>query len=58
MGSVPVANAGVGSAVLNGMRQVGGSLGLAIMGAVVASYGVPPTSAVYPAEPRDPDGFA
>ena len=36
MGSVPVDKAGVGSAVLNSMRQVGGSLGIAIMGAVVA----------------------
>jgi hypothetical protein len=38
MGSVPVDKAGVGSAVLNSARQVGGSLGIAIMGAVVASY--------------------
>ncbi len=38
MGSVPVDKAGVGSAVLNSMRQVGGSLGIAIMGAIVASY--------------------
>jgi EmrB/QacA subfamily drug resistance transporter len=37
MGSVPVDKAGVGSAVLNSSRQVGGSLGIAIMGAVVAS---------------------
>jgi EmrB/QacA subfamily drug resistance transporter len=37
MGSVPVDKAGVGSAVLNSMRQVGGSLGIAIMGALVAS---------------------
>ena len=29
--------AGVGSAVLNSMRQVGGSLGIAIMGAIVAA---------------------
>ena len=36
MGSVAVDKAGVGSAVLNSMRQVGGSLGIAIMGAVVA----------------------
>ncbi len=36
MASVPVDKAGVGSAVLNSMRQVGGSLGIAIMGAVVA----------------------
>jgi EmrB/QacA subfamily drug resistance transporter len=37
MGSVPVAKAGVGSAVLNSSRQVGGSLGIAIMGAVVGA---------------------
>ena len=32
-----VDKAGVGSAVLNSMRQVGGSLGIAVMGAIVAS---------------------
>jgi EmrB/QacA subfamily drug resistance transporter len=37
MSSVPVEKAGVGSAVLNSMRQVGGSLGIAVMGAIVAS---------------------
>src|SRR5207237_9972970 len=37
MGSIPVAKAGVGSAVINSMRQVGGSLGIAVMGAVVAT---------------------
>ncbi|HEU0304052.1 MAG TPA: MFS transporter [Gaiellaceae bacterium] len=37
MGSVPVDKAGVGSAVLNSSRQVGGSLGIAVMGALVAS---------------------
>ena len=36
MGSVPRDQAGVGSAVLNSMRQVGGSLGIAITGAIVA----------------------
>jgi EmrB/QacA subfamily drug resistance transporter len=51
MGSVPVDKAGVGSAVLNSMRQLGGSLGLAVMGAIVASYvTVAPTAARYPAE--------
>jgi hypothetical protein len=35
--SVPVDKAGVGSAVLNASRQVGGSLGIAIMGAIVAA---------------------
>jgi EmrB/QacA subfamily drug resistance transporter len=36
MGSVPVDKAGVGSAVLNSMRQVGGSLGIAVIGAIIA----------------------
>ena len=56
MGSVPVDKAGVGSAVLNSMRQVGGSLGIAVLGAVIAAY--------ITAEPPDPrlqqeflDGF-
>jgi len=38
MSSVPVDKAGVGSGVLNSFRQVGGSLGIAVMGAIVASY--------------------
>ena len=37
MSAVARDKAGVGSAVLNSMRQVGGSLGIAIMGAIVAS---------------------
>ena len=37
MRSVPVAGAGVGSAVLSSMRQVGGSLGIAVMCTIVAS---------------------
>jgi EmrB/QacA subfamily drug resistance transporter len=37
MASVPVDKAGVGSAVINSMRQVGGSLGIAIMGTLVAT---------------------
>jgi EmrB/QacA subfamily drug resistance transporter len=37
MSSVPVDKAGVGSAVLNSSRQVGGSLGIAVMGAIVLS---------------------
>ena len=36
MSAVSVDKAGVGSAVLNSARQVGGSLGIAVMGAVVA----------------------
>ena len=37
MSSVPRDQAGVGSAVLNSMRQVGGSLGIAVTGAIVAA---------------------
>src|SRR5262249_13509164 len=37
MASVPVAKAGVGSAVINSMRQVGGSIGIALIGAIVAT---------------------
>jgi MFS family permease len=51
MGSVPVAKAGVGSAVINSMRQVGGSLGIAIMGALVATrVSVPPTNPLWRVE--------
>jgi EmrB/QacA subfamily drug resistance transporter len=35
--AVPVDKAGVGSAVLNAFRQVGGSLGIAILGAIMAN---------------------
>jgi EmrB/QacA subfamily drug resistance transporter len=37
MGSVPVDKAGVGSSVVNSMRQVGGAIGIAVMGALFAS---------------------
>ena len=37
MSAVAVDKAGIGSAVLNSSRQVGGSLGIAVMGAIVAS---------------------
>lgn len=36
LSSVPVDKAGVGSAVINSSRQVGGSIGIALMGAVIA----------------------
>jgi hypothetical protein len=52
MHAVPIDKAGVGSAVLNSMRQVGGSLGIAIMGAIVASYVHSPLS-----DPRAPAEF-
>ena len=35
--SVPIEKAGVGAAVLNSARQVGGTMGVAIMGAIMAS---------------------
>jgi EmrB/QacA subfamily drug resistance transporter len=52
MGSVPVDKAGVGSAVLNSMRQVGGALGIAVMGAIVASQVQGP-----PGSPQAAEGF-
>jgi EmrB/QacA subfamily drug resistance transporter len=52
MGSVPVDKAGVGSAVINSMRQVGGSIGIAVMGALFATK-----LNVGPADPRYPDQF-
>jgi hypothetical protein len=46
-----VDKAGVGSAVINSMRQVGGSLGIALMGTLVAgSISVAPTSPLYDAQ--------
>jgi EmrB/QacA subfamily drug resistance transporter len=44
MSSVPVDKAGVGSGVLNSFRQMGGSLGIALMGAILLSYEHPTTS--------------
>jgi len=37
MHAVPVEKAGVGAAVINSMRQVGGSVGIALTGAIVAT---------------------
>jgi EmrB/QacA subfamily drug resistance transporter len=37
MHAVPVSKAGVGAAVINSMRQVGGSIGIAVLGAIVAT---------------------
>jgi EmrB/QacA subfamily drug resistance transporter len=51
MSSVAVDKAGVGSAVLNTCRQVGGSLGIAVMGALIASQvSAGPTSPLYTAQ--------
>jgi EmrB/QacA subfamily drug resistance transporter len=44
MSSVPVDKAGVGSGVLNSFRQMGGSLGIALMGAILLSYQHPTSS--------------
>ena len=50
MGSVPTDKAGVGSGVLNSFRQVGGSLGIALMGAILLTYQHPTTSKVVAAQ--------
>jgi MFS family permease len=56
MSAVPRDKAGVGSAVINSMRQVGGSLGVAIMGTLVASQIT--VSALNPAFPSQfVDGY-
>ena len=48
MHAVPIDKAGVGSAVINSMRQVGGSIGIALTGAIVATQ-------VNPARPNPHD---
>jgi EmrB/QacA subfamily drug resistance transporter len=50
MGAVPVDKAGVGSGVLNSFRQVGGSLGIALMGAILLTYQHPTKSKVVAAQ--------
>jgi EmrB/QacA subfamily drug resistance transporter len=46
--AVPVEKAGVGAAVLNACRQVGGSIGIALMGAIMAAQLTdPPTTASF-----------
>jgi EmrB/QacA subfamily drug resistance transporter len=52
MSSVPVDKAGVGSGVLNSFRQLGGSLGIALMGAILASF-----VTVSPLSPEAPQQF-
>ena len=37
MQAVPSDKAGVGSAVVNSMRQIGGAVGLAVIGAIMAT---------------------
>jgi MFS family permease len=52
LGAVPVDKAGVGSGVLNTFRQVGGSLGIAMMGAIMAAK-----AGSLDAQSLDPQGF-
>jgi EmrB/QacA subfamily drug resistance transporter len=52
MSSVPVDKAGVGSGVLNSFRQLGGSLGIALMGAILASF-----VSASPRSPQAPQQF-
>jgi EmrB/QacA subfamily drug resistance transporter len=52
IGSVPVAKAGIGSGVLNTFRQVGGALGIAVIGAIVASQ-----ISIAPGTPGFPEQF-
>jgi EmrB/QacA subfamily drug resistance transporter len=54
MGSVPIDKAGVGSAVINSMRQVGGSLGIAVMGALVRRRSPRPPSQARRGSRRQP----
>jgi EmrB/QacA subfamily drug resistance transporter len=53
MGSLPPAKAGIGSAVNDTVREVGGALGVAVLGSVLASSY---SSAVRPATAGLPDG--
>jgi EmrB/QacA subfamily drug resistance transporter len=50
MGAVPVDKAGVGSGVLNTFRQLGGSLGIALLGAILLSYSSPNAKGVAAAQ--------
>jgi EmrB/QacA subfamily drug resistance transporter len=57
MSSVPRDQAGVGSAVLNSMRQVGGSLGIAVTGAIVAHVSASSLADGHPRPVAFVDGF-
>ncbi|MCX7620861.1 MAG: MFS transporter [Acidimicrobiales bacterium] len=58
MGSLPLAKAGVGSAVNDTTRQVGGALGVAVIGSVLSStYGTKVTE-VFSNVPVPPDALA
>jgi hypothetical protein len=57
LGSVPVEKSGVASGVLNSFRQVGGALGVAVLGAIVAAqiHGLKPIDPRF--GPAFVDGF-
>jgi MFS family permease len=57
MSSVPRDQAGVGSAVLNSARQVGGSLGIAVTGAIVAHVSAGSLADGHPRPVAFVDGF-
>jgi EmrB/QacA subfamily drug resistance transporter len=59
MGSLPAAKAGVGSAVNDTVREVGGALGVAVLGSVLASHysgAIASTTATLPAGAADAAG--
>jgi hypothetical protein len=57
--ALPVDKSGVGSAVLNAFRQVGGSIGIALMGAIMAhEVGGLKGPEVFSDPQRFVDGFA
>jgi MFS transporter, DHA2 family, multidrug resistance protein len=59
MGAVPREKAGIGSAMNNTMRQVGGALGVAVLGSVMAAQyrdGVAPALSALPEAVRDQAG--
>jgi DHA2 family integral membrane protein (MFS transporter) len=57
LGAVPVEKAGVGSGVLNTFRQVGGSLGIAMMGAIMAAKAGSLDAQNLDPQNLDPQGF-
>jgi EmrB/QacA subfamily drug resistance transporter len=58
MGSVPVAKAGVASGVLNTFRQVGGALGIAVMGAILTSRETSSIASGHSVDVAFVDGFS
>lgn len=58
MGSLPLAKAGVGSAVNDTTRQVGGALGVAVIGSVLSSTYGHRIEAFFSAHPAPPEALA